>query len=244
MASVQQEPQFSMWPDDLRKGFDTPVKEFIGELVKVDVRAREFPDRRNPAATRTAYYITFGFKQPANVHNWIIRSDTPWISPILDVDIPHSGGMENSAYGTMGKSLFAAGATKEEMQSIKVGLLGEVMHWSKTPGHDYGEDFNAVVDPETGMKPHRVVVAWECLSIEGRTGTGTSPNGQVSIEDKLLTLLDGKTLSEFGSHALVLDEVKGNMQLQQRLIDQSWLAEKQASGKVSLDSEARYHVTT
>ena len=223
---------FSVNPQNLRQGFDIPVTEFVGVLNSVEMRSQDFPAARG--GTRTSYYFTLKFTDIE-----VIKSDPPWIFPIVDLDLPYSGGMERSQFGTLAKS-WGQFLTDAELANIMVmGNYQLRMHMVKTPGHDYGEDFQADVDPDTGVKPHRIMAAWECVSIVGKVKVGADP---VDIETVVLALLDGLTLSQFNSKVLVLPEVKANPVLQKKIIDQVWLAEQQASGKVTVNGEGVYAV--
>lgn len=227
-------------PDDLREGFDSPLIDFEGLLNAVELRP---VPGQNARGSYVSYFLDLKFSEVQ-----VFESAVPWGLPVAEVSVrtsPRGMAMKNSEWGMFTNSA-AQYFSKDELANVLSwtgkGLRVRLKKWAE----DLGEDRQAAVDPATNLRPRRLVNCWHIVGVQGRQAASVSPNGavaQVSVDEKLLQLLDGKTLSGFGSAALVMPEVKANPTIASKLMDQSWLAEKQAAGKVSLDESGVYHVT-
>jgi hypothetical protein len=236
-----QELVFSADPDDLREGFDSPLIDFQGLLNSVELRAIQGSNARG---TYVSYFIDFNFSQVE-----VYESAIPWGQPAATVSVrsnPRGTAFKLSEWGKFTES---AGNyfSKDELANVLSwsgkGLVIRFKKWAE----DLGEDRQAAVDPATNLRPRRMVNCWHIVGVQGRQAAagaasvnGAGPVG--NINDRLLALIDGKTLSEFGSQALVLPEVKTNPQIAAELMDQSWIAKQQAAGKLSVDEAGVYHV--
>ena len=240
-GQVPQELVFSADPDDLREGFESPLVRFKGLLNSVELRS---VPGTNARGSYVSYFMDFNFSQVE-----VYESSIPWGQPVATISVranPRGIAFKVSEWGyfTLSAGKFFS---KDELANVLSftgkGYVMDMHKWVE----DLGEDRQAAADPVTKQKPRRESNVWHIVGVQGRQASGVSPNGQapqvVNVEDKLLDLLHGKTLSEFGSAALVMPEVRGNPQLASKLMDQSWLAEKQAAGMVAVDAENRYWVS-
>jgi hypothetical protein len=231
---------FSGELDTFREGFESPLIRFKGLLNSVDLRQLQGSNARG---TYTSYFLDFNFSQVE-----VYESAIPWGQPAATISVranPRGTAFKDSEMYKFSESANLFFSKDEVANYLSWTGKGYVMTMHKWV-EDLGEDRQAAVDPETKQRPRRLQNVWHVTAVEGRqAAAGVSPNGAVpamNINDRLLALIDGKTLSSFGSQALVLPEVKSNPQIASELMDQSWIAKQQGAGKLSVDEAGVYHV--
>jgi len=210
----------------LTEGFEqTPLRKFYGTLDgTVKKHAENYDGVR----------VDLNFKDLE-----VIQSTSPYNFPITTINL----GVSNKAKSRWGYFATSVAAVIDESEGLEE-QYGKRFGMVYCDGQDgrpepkpiWSRQANRAEFP-TGEVPTAVWVAFE---IDGVTADATKEEA-TPIEEKLITLLDGKTLNEFNRASLADPEVKKDTAIQRAIMDKSFVKKLIADGIATKDENDIYH---
>lgn len=214
-----------------------PVVDWIGNGTSWDVKPS--PWRKDET------FIVFKFDKLQVLQ---VREDTPaYPYDTLELSIKHSGSLR-SVFGFMQNSINQA-LGKESSDSDIDDFLNHTWHvqremhnWGMIDGKpdQMGEiwKFSLVAAPVPASSSSPVPVA-DITAPDASTLTASID--EQTPEQRALELLDGKSRDQFFPEVTVDAKVRENAPLFMSIIQQTWLAEKIASGQVTVNEADGIH---
>jgi len=217
------------------EGFSrTPLRDFWGTLKSITGEMRDGQTGSFAVALYNSEEVE------------AIESIEPYTSPIAQIDIPVSTRAKSRMgyFGTSFDKIINAGLPPDVPQAQAKNqdyLIGKRLHWKFTPGHMIW-DGNA--------REERPNNCWEIIGIVGEGGAqapipstaGTEVGADISISQQALNLLDSKNVQQWHQVVLTDPVVKQDTAFINSIIDNSFLAGMEASGKVTKDENGVYHI--
>ncbi len=205
-------------------GFQDPVIEFKGKFDGFDTKQIVF---QGQPTDRIAVVLHFSDLEDVKCSEGVYQF------PTKDLEIPFSESSNNTRWGHFSESGLKFLAENEEFGSLIEKRL-----------HVKAEMKPTFQGQAKGTQP---ALCWVIVDVEGVTQGGGGNNGTVvptvSIEKRLLLLLNGKTQQQFNLDALRLDDVKKDSALVQTLLSNTWFGEVTAKGLVTKDDGGIYALT-
>ena len=185
---------------------------------------RKFTGKLEPLTTRTdnTYSKPRVIVKLSFTDVEVITSLEPYDFPIAELEVAHSQ-KEKSRWGIFSLSL---AKLLQPEQDIK-DAIGSKVEMTWTEGHLL-YDGRQSKDTEQG--------AWEVTALDGAGATKTSP------QDQALSLLDGKTLSQFNQAALADPIIRSDAALQALIMSKKWVPQMIEEGLVVADEDGIHRV--
>lgn len=190
----------------------TPLRKFRGTLDSVPPPEDRYGKMR----------ITLNFRDVE-----VIESVEPYHFPIAQISMNQSN-RKNSGWGVFGDSLAKLLPDDEDLKDCIGRRFGMVMEL----GHKYGED------RQTGED--LIGNPWRVFELEGKTAAGEKGGTKDALE-VARGLLDGRTRADFNAKAFADETIRKDTNLQQSIIDKSFITAELQLGNFEEDAEGIFH---
>lgn len=217
-------------------GDRTPLEEFIGKMTDWDVVKSNFGD---------------------GVHNIVMRfSDIevikvrdgsgPYPFDHAEIAIKHSGS-ERSGFGMLISSMDKSLGTGKQQSDLD-NYVGQEWHfrterfnWGKIPGSTVADD-NGDTWGNVWFAELNIASAAANAFVETPVAEVEVADEDLTAEELLFKLLDGKTQSEWIPEVVQNKVIQSDIPLFGSVMNNQWLAGQIAQGTVTKDDQDRYHV--
>lgn len=208
---------------DSMGGPNTPLRKFIGLL-----------DSYAPPNEKGR--IVFGITDIEVLHSIDVY---PWPSATIDIKYSNRTG---SAWGIFSASLDGCIPKDEDLAQ----QVGKRVGFEWTDGHNLGfkdNKWTPSTDDEGNELPNQtrpdvIIAAWEVFQVEGNVRGAAN----ITVDDKLAELLDGKTAPEFAKAALADPMVKAiGPEAARKITSKSFIKEALASGLFTVGEDGIHH---
>jgi len=190
----------------------TPLRKFRGTLDSVPPPEDRYGKSR----------VTLNFRDVE-----VIESVEPYHFPIAQISMNQSN-RKNSNWGVFGNSLAKLLSKEEDLKDCIGRRFGMVMEL----GRKYGEN------QQTGED--LIGNPWHVFELDGKVPGGAAEGAKDALETAR-ELLNNKTRADFNAAAFADETIRKDTNLQQAIIDKSFITAELQLGNFEEDAEGVFH---